>query len=65
VFVFDTKKKEKKKEEAPVILDFRRNTVKLPNGEIIPRDNILSIDTTNHIIVYIDNNKEIKELKYG
>ena len=64
VFVF--KKREKTEERpSPQILDFRKNVVRLPNGEVVSKDSILHIDTQRKIIVYIGADRQIKEVKYA
>ncbi len=64
MFVF--KKKEKTGERpSPQIIDFRKNVVRLPNGEVVSKDSILHIDTQRKIIVYIGADRQIKEVSYG
>ena len=48
-----------------MIVDLRTETIRLPDGTIIPRDRIISIDTARKVIVFIDKDGKIREVKYG
>jgi len=45
-----------------VILDFRDKTLKLPNGDIIRKDDIIHYDPQTNTIVYRAPNGEIRTL---
>ena len=63
--IFKQKKdKDKVERPSPQILDFRKNVIRLPNGDVIRKEDILHIDTQHKIIVYIGSDRKIREVKY-
>jgi|GEM_PF-4722893 len=46
-----------------VILDFTEKTIKLPNGDIVRRDDIIQYDPQNHILVYRSPSGELRTLE--
>jgi len=47
-----------------LIVDFRDEYVKLPSGEVIPKNRIVNIDTERKVIIYLDDNNMLREAKY-
>jgi len=48
-----------------VIVDFRDQYIKLPDGRVIPKERILTIDTDRKVIVYLDENYMVREARYA
>jgi len=53
-----------KKKGEYVVVDFRDEYIKLPDGTTIPKSRILQIDTERKVIVYLDSDGSIKEVSY-
>ena len=48
-----------------VILDFTEKTIKLPNGDVIRRDDIINYDTQTQTLIYKSPSGELRTLKIG
>ncbi len=46
------------------VVDFRDEHIQLPSGEIIPKNSIISIDTSRKVVVYKDHNDMLREASY-
>jgi len=53
-----------KKKGEYIVIDFRDEYIKLPDGTMIPKSRILQIDTERKVIVYLDSDGSIKEVSY-
>lgn len=64
-FAFPLRRRGRRRRREFVVVDFRDQYVKLPNGKIIPKERILSIDTERKVIVYLDDDYTVREASYG
>ena len=47
-----------------MIVDLRDEVIRLPDGKIIRKEDILTIDTQKGVIIYRDRDGSIKEVPY-
>lgn len=55
----------RKKSGGYIIVDFRDEYIRLPDGTVIPRNRIIQIDTERKVVVYLDENNVLREAKYA
>ena len=48
-----------------IIVDFRDEYIRLPNGLVIPKDRIVHIDTERKVILFLDEKNMLREARYG
>lgn len=64
LFLSRSKRRAKRIRIGYVVIDLTRDSILLPNGEIIPKENILGIDVQKKIIIYKGEDGKIHEIEY-
>lgn len=65
ILISRSKRKAKKIRIGYIVIDLTRDSILLPNGEVIPRDNILGIDVQRKTIIYRGEDGKIHEAEYS